>query len=1209
MPLGDWLLGLRRGFVRSHRAPKLRVRRRAVNTVPAAVQGLEPRRMLSGTSLYVSHGGTMTFTPTEGDLSTFSVDTAPTHGTVTQGPNGSWTYDPDDSYVGEDNFALVGIEQTSGGPMPSQPYEVDVTVYNMAPSGNADHYGAVVGHPITLKVVGNDNDPDGDSMTIEIVDDVHALVNEYQNPNAPPPPSPGSLSDNGNGSVTFTPADDFLGTAVFTYRPKDSLGAIDLYSDPVTVTIGVFDPAGVADTTLGGITSGGGGLTSWTGSTSLPLTDSSVEAAAQALAAAQSGAAVTWSATEGSAWGQYEQALAADDQQRNDDLTTSSNTYNGDRESATSTYVDDSFSVAGDYIDDVSQANSAFSTALSTLNPGNGGSPNSPEPPAPPDPEQIPWSDVANVIEGLQPAYDSAVATILEGAQALSLERVVATSEYRSALRSAATGYMSSAISAEVTFFVESFGRQIEYLQDLLTAAETFQDATAQADDTHVAAVNGAQDAYRNELAAAVQTFEDTANASLDSARDDVRSAFADYLQAEARFDEGTSDSLAWRQAQKDLAVALAQVNEARSIEGGNALVQLVSSEQQAMVELVRSLAEADREYALNLADAQQAHDDAIVTAIQSDADAKSNATAAHDGSLISANSTLEMSVETANFNAAAQIAAANQGYGATWMQASGSFQAALAGAAEQVYDLMIAPDPQAAAGASLSGLVGAVTARAASLHSARGSLQSGLASADHAFREALQVAATAHAQRSLEATLSSALRRQAASADYQSTMNSADRQYADDSTSADVAYAVAVAQAVQSLNLSAIQDQVTAWQSAAADARQEVEDRPAGYYELPDAAHRPRSASAQRFSVDTSAIAPPAGTNPGSAPAASGSSAAPGEGENPAEDVSNDAGQLIDDLPQLTEDAFNALPDSQQFPLLQQMIANGVPSIAEIQATRAAVQAALSELSPADGAVALELAQPPANPPTTGYTPCIVRYGAGNPFPFIDSPDFQTPAYLGQILLGDWSGVAPSVEGTLGSILFGLTGFDVYKDALDISYGVANWQWTWGDAGTMALNTIALLPLVGVVKQARNADVFFDATSDAAVAAARAADELAAQRNTLRSLLLPPGGNPFQVPAQAHHIFPVDLFDSVLGQRLRSWGINLNGVDNGILLPTRRYAPNQPSIHRGANGEEYVRTVREALAEATNRDEAMQILDDLRQKLQSGQLPINGAE
>ena len=68
-------------------------------------------------------------------------------------------------------------------------------------------------------VLGNDTDPDGDPLTAALVTG----------------PSHGTLTLNGNGSFTYTPAGNFTGSDSFTYRASDGT----LTSNPATVTITV----------------------------------------------------------------------------------------------------------------------------------------------------------------------------------------------------------------------------------------------------------------------------------------------------------------------------------------------------------------------------------------------------------------------------------------------------------------------------------------------------------------------------------------------------------------------------------------------------------------------------------------------------------------------------------------------------------------------------------------------------------------------------------------------------------------------------------------------------------------------------------------------------------------------------------------------------------------------------------------------------------
>ena len=72
---------------------------------------------------------------------------------------------------------------------------------------------------ITVNVLANDSDPDGDTIQVGSVTDG----------------ANGTVVDNGDGTVTYTPDANFNGTDSFTYRAYDGAD----YSDPATVTITV----------------------------------------------------------------------------------------------------------------------------------------------------------------------------------------------------------------------------------------------------------------------------------------------------------------------------------------------------------------------------------------------------------------------------------------------------------------------------------------------------------------------------------------------------------------------------------------------------------------------------------------------------------------------------------------------------------------------------------------------------------------------------------------------------------------------------------------------------------------------------------------------------------------------------------------------------------------------------------------------------------
>jgi len=115
-------------------------------------------------------------------------------------------------------------------------------------------------------------------------------------------------------------------------------------------------------------------------------------------------------------------------------------------------------------------------------------------------------------------------------------------------------------------------------------------------------------------------------------------------------------------------------------------------------------------------------------------------------------------------------------------------------------------------------------------------------------------------------------------------------------------------------------------------------------------------------------------------------------------------------------------------------------------------------------------------------------------------------------------------------------------------------------------------------------------------------------QQAKFRKALLEKNPNPFppDVDFQAHHIFPVELFDTPLGLRLQELGINLNGTENGILLPTKRFDGWRGAIHSGGPPESYATKIKAAFTDVTTKEEGLNALRSVREKLWNGELQIN---
>ncbi|EQM11926.1 putative rTX toxin [Vibrio parahaemolyticus 3259] len=140
----------------------------------------------------------------EGDDKVVSLDTnnGPANGTVSVNPDGSVTYTPNDNYHGEDTFTYI---VTSGGVSESAIVEVNVTPVNDAPVAKDDTAITDEDTPVTIDVLSNDTDVDGDKLSIQ-----SATVPEAQ-----------GKVEIVDGKLVFTPAENFNGHAEITYTVTD----------------------------------------------------------------------------------------------------------------------------------------------------------------------------------------------------------------------------------------------------------------------------------------------------------------------------------------------------------------------------------------------------------------------------------------------------------------------------------------------------------------------------------------------------------------------------------------------------------------------------------------------------------------------------------------------------------------------------------------------------------------------------------------------------------------------------------------------------------------------------------------------------------------------------------------------------------------------------------------------------------------------------
>ncbi len=95
-----------------------------------------------------------------------------------------------------------------------------------------------------------------------------------------------------------------------------------------------------------------------------------------------------------------------------------------------------------------------------------------------------------------------------------------------------------------------------------------------------------------------------------------------------------------------------------------------------------------------------------------------------------------------------------------------------------------------------------------------------------------------------------------------------------------------------------------------------------------------------------------------------------------------------------------------------------------------------------------------------------------------------------------------------------------------------------------------------------------------------------------------------------AHHIVAHSAPRADLArQLLDSFRIDINSAENGVYLPRGsdpvKYAnPNGMAVHSKLHTNEYYDAVNDALLQAANREDAVQILDEIRKSLQQGGYP-----
>ncbi len=132
----------------------------------------------------------------------------PADGVVTQ-VGDVLRYQPDQLFFGQDTFTYT-ISDGRGGEATATVF-VDVAFANRAPVANPDEASGPAGMPITVDVLANDFDPDGDPLEVVSVSRITA--------------APADAVINADGTISFTISATCSGFNLFRYTVSDPFGA------------------------------------------------------------------------------------------------------------------------------------------------------------------------------------------------------------------------------------------------------------------------------------------------------------------------------------------------------------------------------------------------------------------------------------------------------------------------------------------------------------------------------------------------------------------------------------------------------------------------------------------------------------------------------------------------------------------------------------------------------------------------------------------------------------------------------------------------------------------------------------------------------------------------------------------------------------------------------------------------------------------------
>ncbi|OYT86707.1 MAG: hypothetical protein CFE46_14695 [Burkholderiales bacterium PBB6] len=168
-----------------------------------------------------SANGSVIGNDSDPDGDALTVDTTPVsgpaHGTLALNADGSYAYTPHANYAGTDSFSYR-LRDADGGTSVAT-VSITITAVNDAPVATADAFSTPEDTAHTIAVLANDSDADGNTLTVTGATALH-----------------GTVTINGNGTLTYTPAANYHGSDTISYTVSDGSGGSSSADVAVTVT-------------------------------------------------------------------------------------------------------------------------------------------------------------------------------------------------------------------------------------------------------------------------------------------------------------------------------------------------------------------------------------------------------------------------------------------------------------------------------------------------------------------------------------------------------------------------------------------------------------------------------------------------------------------------------------------------------------------------------------------------------------------------------------------------------------------------------------------------------------------------------------------------------------------------------------------------------------------------------------------------------------